>query len=452
MIALTVSPQKNKHKLIGFGTEWDPFIRRDFNKTIRPDSEVAEMTERRVRTIAPQRMRMMVQPQWYEPVDYQKEAVKTRFDFETGAVKALMWQLDIAEDMGSIVNLTFWCANAAEKSWLSYHDSFGWCSAPNDAQRYAENIVAFLDYIINQKKLTCVQDVTLYNEPSWAYYTGSTQEINLEHYENMTRAAHAALKESGLLDRVKLVTVEDAENYEWFVKGAERIGDISDYFSAHTYEFSLKNPNADIREHITKRIICAKNNNSDIPLMVDEFGTNNVIPPCKATDIYSYDRGLYLAKFIITALNAGMAGSSYWCMHDQNYSAGNLMETGLWGFEGDSFQIRPTYHSWGLINNYTAAGSEVYPIVSEEDDTVCAVLLKAPDGTASIIVCNLSEEDQNIVINNGVYPQKQYQTVCYSEATVTLLENLPASENFDSTDGTIKCTVPQKAFVIFKSV
>ena len=446
---LHISDSKNTHNLNGFSAEWDPQIFRRWNTDdltsmdpmFNPVNDWS-LFQKRIKAMGIQRSRVWIQPEWFA-----NGAGIYDFTDDNEAVLAVTKQLDLAQEMGMRINLTIWCADRS--SWLGYSNAKDWCSAPNDKEAYADITCRVLQEFLVDRGYSCIQELTLFNEPSWAYYTANGQ-VDFSDYEAMVRIVNQRLTETGLRDKIRLVVSDDAEHTGWYQQSVSALSDIADLYSSHTYAYSLNTPNAVISDWVGGRTSYSLKNGGDKPFLVDEFGTNNVIPPMKATDVYTYERGLFLAKFVINALDQGAAGASYWCMYNQNYGDHNMMEVGLWGFADEAYTVRPTYHAWGIINHYTAVDSEIYAMTSDDSEEVIGVALKAPNGRWSYIIANLTGEEQTYSIVSSHNQQSCYKKVLYTASAVTASDEMIAPTQYAEVSGdTLTGSLPANSFAIY---
>ena len=446
---LYVSESKNLHNLNGFSSEWDPHIFRRWNTdsitTINPmfDPEKDwKLFKNRIKAMGIHRARVWIQPEWFS-------SSSGTYDFSDNneAVYAVTKQLDLAQEMGMKINLTIWCADRS--GWLGYSNAKDWCSAPNNKDIYADITSHVLQEFLVKRGYSCIHELTLFNEPSWAYYCKNGQ-VDFTDYATMVRVVNQKLIDIGLRDKIQLVVSDDAEHTGWYQQSVSELFDIADIYASHTYAYSLETTNKTISDWVRGRTDYSKEHGGDKPFLVDEFGTNHVIPPMKATDVYTYERGLFLSKFVIDALNQGAAGVSYWCMYNQNYGPGNMMEVGLWGFADEKYAVRPTYHAWGMINHYTAVNSEIYAMSSDDSEEIIGVALKAPNERWSYIVANLSDEERSYTIVSPHKQQKSYKKTTYTKKAVTLSDKIIQPTKYTDLNGnTLKGSLPANSFAIY---
>ncbi len=446
-VLLRVGSRANPQPLIGLGTEWDPHIFRSWNceEPGRPGFLAARdwpLFRERIRLLGLQRVRIQIQPEGYEP-----EAGRFDFREDNEAFAAILRQLETAQEYGIRVNATFWCAQ--RESWLGFADSPEWCSAPSDVEAYAENVVQFLREIRIRRGYTCLKEITLFNEPSWAYH-GPGGPVDYPGFVRLFKWTDQRLREEGLRDGIVLVGADDAEHTAWYENCVRDTHAQADMFASHTYAYNLDTPCAVIREWLEGRVAFAREQGEGRPFLVDEFGTNFVIPPMTATDVHTYERGLFLAKFTALALEAGASGISYWCMYNQNYGPNNRMEVGLWGFSDENYAPRPTYFAWGILNTGLAAGSAVFPIETDGQEDVLAVAALSPQGRWSYLAVNTSGAPVQIRLQSPADPADNCEKRLYSPENVAGGDRLPPWTAAQAGTGGLTDVLPGRSFAVYR--
>ena len=436
-VKLKTKNAPNINTLNGFGAEWDPHFWVSFNTRHGIGEADWQLVTDRIRNMRLQYIRVMVLPEWYEPVNDNIDPLKTdweSFDFTTEPVLSLIRQLKFAQEQNITVNLTFWGADNRIPSWLAFPGVESWISAPADIEEWAENVSVLLQYLINKEGLDCIKEITLYNEPDWAYYN-SNNEVDFNHYAAMIRCVRARLQRDGLLEKVRMNISDDAQNPEWLLKVLQELGDQGDMFNSHSYIFNNTDSNDKIYSWYRKLAGDKERYAPGKPYVFGEFGTNNIIDGYHQYDIGTYERGLYYARLAVNFLNAGGAGMCAWVLFDQYYydgpSESAKMNLGLWGFKDEGWSVRPIYHSWALINRYTRIGSEVYTVFSEDPDIV-AIAFRSPQGEWTFLVANSALSEKELTIINENKPDMKLNRYAYTRQT------LPSDDSIITSDGILE--------------
>lgn len=446
-IELEVADVPNPHPLNGLSVEWDPHLFRRWNTGPDVPGRFDPAADwplfcRRIRGMGLHRARMMMQPEWFA-------SAPGVYDFSDGneAVDAVCRQLDLAQETGMHIDLTIWCARS--DGFMGYPQSPDWCSAPTDPDVYVQIAVEIVKEFLVRRGYTCIGELTLFNEPSWAAYAADGA-AHFFDYAVIARKANDLLVREGLRDRIRLVIADDAEHDAFYRQSVDELHDIADLYAGHTYAYGMETPNAVIAAYVAERVAYARDRGSGKPFIIDEMATNKVIPPMKATDSYDYTRGLFLAKLTVTALSAGAAGVSYWCLYDENYDDGLRMEVGSWGMADEGYTVRPTYHAWGLLTARTAVGSAVYPVRSDRPEEVSAVALKAPDGRVSYVVLDLTDVPCPFRLRSAPVREGVFRRYLFSEPTLPADDRLPAHDRTCPVcDGVLADELPAMSFAVY---
>lgn len=449
---LAVSDTPNKFATVGLGCEWDPKLLLPVNKERGVTDEDLELIKQRMSEMGLQSVRMMVMPEWFEPVndnDDPKSADFANFRWDSDEVKCTFAYLKVCRELGVDVTLTWWGAAAGD--WLSYPDCGDWLSAPNDLDEMAENVVTVLRYIKEQLGYDCVKGVILQNEPSYSFKV-SGGAVDFDRYVEYYKTVDAYLKDAGLRDTVKLIGADDAQSLGWYCRAYDALRDVCDMFDSHTYSWSYDMPYLDdmIDEFVGGRV----NYSTEKPYLFGEFGDGSAQGAYAAASTETYGRGLFVASMAVNSLGAGASGLSYWPLHDVYYyyneTGGDnygLMSMGLIGYKTDGeWSYRPTYYAWSLLCNYIPKGSEVYPVTGEDGSLIDAVCVKAPDGTWSLIAVNRSAAEQVVNISTSLFDCEMDSYLFAEDKLPTDGSQIASDGKVTATEGVYSITLPAYSF------
>jgi len=189
---------------LGFGAEWDS-RGYDENKVTPKDFSIIK---KRIKWMEIPVMRiMMLAQRCYLGND--------KFDWNSTTMKELYQHLDLCQELGITVFFTEWGFN---DNWLSVPD----VKNLND-KKFSKIIVKYLDYLINEKKYTCIKYFIFVNEPN---LSGWTWEAWKEGIENLA----TELKKSGLDKKVTLVGSDQSVGDDWHYKTVDQ---LQDYFGVY---------------------------------------------------------------------------------------------------------------------------------------------------------------------------------------------------------------------------
>ncbi len=458
---LTLSPTANKFAIDSYGCEWDPKLYLNANTRRGVGDDDLALIKERMEKLNIQRVRMMILPEWFELKNDNRDpftANPNGFDFDNDEMKSVFAYLDVCEQLGVKVTLTWWGAQRyVGDGWLAFDAVSDWVSAPNDLDEMAENIVYLIDYAINTKGYTCITDLILQNEPSYSFIK-KPGAADIDYYIEYYKTVYNRLKDAGLGDKITMVGGDDAENISWFKKAYDGLKDICGKFNSHCYKGFASDYNIEktVQNYTSQRTQYA----TEKPFYMGEFGDGSTVGAYTATSVDTYERGLFLPVSVVNGLKAGSTGSLYWPLHDVYYydgdpndgSNGGLMKMGLFAYKTDgNWRVRPTYHAWGLICNYLLPGSQVYDITCDYNklDTVAA---QTPDGDWTILAVNRSNKTQTATLTTDriATPLNYY---LYSHDTVTENDEIiGASHVVYAKNGTFSFDIPAESFVVLSNI
>jgi len=111
---------------------------------------------------------------------------------------------------------------------------------------------------------------------------------------------------------------------------------------------------------------------------MNEFGfaDERTIPPNINPIMDEYKYAIYTQMFSIDGLNSGVAGFSFWCLHEVYYIHDTKrMHFGLWNYKDNDWKIRPVYHSVANFCRLTEPGDTVVRCESTNPNHVKAALV-----------------------------------------------------------------------------
>lgn len=377
----------------------------------------------RVKKMEIQKFRVMALPQWYEPVNDNDNPFATdrdRFTFDSPEMESLYKVLDLAQENEMEVCIVVWgCPTGVslldpayahvKTCFMADPSKGGWITGPADYDEWAENYVALIRHLIEERGYSCVNEITPMNEPD-----GGTL-LTSEEYIKMAKVLDARFKKEGLRDKVRFNLSDNTDTRTFYLKEcAENLRDVADIFNSHTYIFGYDTPN-----HV---IFDWEKNNVNIAAgagkkhLVGEFGSNQCVGSTRQRDIDRYERGVLMTRLVLNFFNAGASGVSYWSLIDQNYGRDadyeQMQQLGLWkyireAYKTDStyeriqtdYEVRPQYHSYGLFTRFIKSGAEIYPL-DLGDDFAIGTAFQSSDGKWSYLFANETDESKFLSVSN----------------------------------------------------
>ncbi len=429
-----------KYALAGMGVELDPhFLTQNVaanNGTRAEDRENIIM--RRLRMLDVQRLRVMVLPNWYEPENDNADPMVMNadgFKLRSPEMEELCMVLDDAEQRHLDVTVVFW--GVAPNSFMRPNSGSGWMIGPTEMEEWAENLSVCLNYLIRERKYTCIREVTPVNEPDWSMDMGPVER--LEQYEKMCRVLDERLRRDGLRQYVKLNLSDNSDGGSGthvFLEGTvQRLSDVADLLNSHTYIFGYETPNSRMTTWQQENVAIAERIGK--PHLIGEYGSNQTVGSTVQKDIDLYERGILMSRIAINLMNAGACGLSYWSLLDQYYWVGeaqsrsNMQRLGLWRYlkaeyEGqeifhsltEDYQPRPQYYAFGLLANNIRRGDRVYPIQTGHE-FIAATALCSEKGRWTYIVANATDESRPIRIQNDkLKGKKKFRQSVYIQSSL----------------------------------
>ena len=422
-----------------------------------------DIVVQRVKKMQVQRFRVMVLPEWFEPENDNADPAITdwsKLTFNSIEMKSLYKVLDLAQENGIEVTLCLWGCGTnislydpkyakIKRHFLAENNiSEGWVIAPKDNEEWCENFSILIQYLLNEKKYSCVKAITPINEPSYAYMIDDI--LAPEGYVAMCKNLDKRFRKDGIRDKVQFHLSDDAENPSFLEFCTKELGSVADMFISHIYWLGYHSTNSEmLQKEIHNRKMAEAVGK---PHYVGEFGACNEADFTGQRDMNYYVRGVVLSRIMLNFLNAGSAGASYWCLFDQYYSSsatnGAMMQFGLWKYKKEDYmhwinmyapeqfytplksdyEPRPQYYAYSLLTRFIRIGADVYPL--DLKDELCAgTAFKNRDGKWTYIIVNESGRNLPVSIQTGI--EGNFDIYRYTKTT------LPADDSMIQAEKTI---------------
>lgn len=467
-------------KVEGIGVQFDPhYFSQNASRNVKGLDEAGwELICRRVRDMGIDKFRVMVLPEWIEPQnDNDNPSVIdwTKLVTDSLEMNSLYRLLDLAEEENIAVTFVLWGVSkhytieANNFEAMPYFMSEGnasknWVVGADGvlADEYVENLIAYLELLINKKGYTCIEEVTPGNEPDWSWQINGGAIGDAQSYVEMCRKLDARLKETGLRDKVELNLVDTTydRNEQWLPMGVENLGDVADVFNTHTYNFGYTTANSVIRAWERNNALLAAS--VGLTHFVGEFGSNQTVGATRQKDIDTFERGVYIVRLMNNFFNGGACGMSYWTLNDYyiNKTAdyGQMMQLGLWRSARDEyatesnyrqlvdFQVRAQYFAFALMTKHVPNGADVHPI--DTADELTAATAFCLDGKTVYSFANAGETSHKFALreDGGEFAYYIYE----KDSLPTTDALIEESAVIEVKNGYIAIDVPANTVVLVK--
>lgn len=380
-------------ELEAMGAELDPhFFSQNLTRDDGAKAADWNYVVNRVKAMELKKFRVMVLPQWFEPVNDNNDphrTEKSKFMFESSEMQSLYKVLDLAQEQQMDVCIVLWgcplSVSLLDKEYVHVKTSFMadqkkkdvWITGPTDYDEWAENFSGLIDHLINDRKYSCVKEITPLNEPDGGPL------LTAAEYVKMAKILDARFKKDGIRNKVRFNLSDNTDTRTFYlVDCAENLANEADVFNSHTYIFGYDTPNAAIFNWEKKNVeIAARAGKKHL---VGEFGSNQTVGATRQRDIDRYDRGVLVTRLVLNFFNAGAAGVSYWSLIDQYYGKDadyqQMQQLGLWryvkeAYKTDSsyqrinkdYEVRPQFYAYSLLTRFLKPGARIHPINLNDD-------------------------------------------------------------------------------------
>ncbi len=461
--------ESSGRKTEGYGCQIDTHLYKSYNAMT---DEELQMTYDRALEMNVQNIRTQVFPEWYERgndngdydlFDYESPNVK----MDSAEMQQLFRLLDFCEENEILVDLSFYGCNInfqsedgeIDGSWLGAPFTNNWITAPKlkdesgnafpGYEEYAETVYGLLNYVLNVKKYTCVTEFSVYPEPNLAF-VGADGKVTHSEYVKLCKAVDEKLKKEGIRDQIDYSgpasAVQKVTEFQAYI---DDLDCVYDKYTASTYCFNATDTNENYADFASSLSWMTDEVGKSVGIA--EFGSDYIIDPANQTDIDTYERALFLARYMICLTNNGCTSMKYWVLNDIMYGT-FLMRLGLWQFRNGDWKARPQYYTWSLICKYTEVGSEIFPIHSEDGD-VCGVAFLLPDQSWTYLFCNSGDSSQKVSLVN--YNRGYPKSMNVYEVRESILDGtckpIQSSETLQIADGAVNYTLKANSFVVFST-
>ncbi|MCX6997392.1 MAG: cellulase family glycosylhydrolase [Kiritimatiellaeota bacterium] len=349
-------------------------------------------------------VRVELEQRMYEPK-------RNTFDWDNEEMKALYRILDWCERNKADVFLTqMW----SFVDWNAHPGVPSLQSSPRNMDDFAKGLATLVEYLIKQKKYTCIQWICIVNEPSgnWAWWLGPGNR--LISITPGLKAVRAELDKRGI--SIPL-SAPDYNNLGGPQQGGYDFDSYIGAYDCHSYkgaDASGMKRWADFAHSKGK------------PFLLTEMGDMSCGWGGENPGPAGYKHALSIANKVLSGLASGVDAFNRWSFTNRGDLDGQWQMIRTWDrnekryLDEDSIKPEPIpYYSYAMFTRFLAKHSTVLRSEVAGRD-VAAAALRSPKGNLTFIVLNNGNAAQSVAVH--VDGLKQAATLhCYqiTEAAVS---------------------------------
>ncbi len=378
---------KGFRKFRGLGVQWDPH-------GVHPvtDEEWKTITEH-ARAMDPAFVRLMIYaPTYCAGMGEDGEPV---YRFDSNGVQALLRELD-------------WLESHHVETVLGEWEAPGRFGGPFEGietgdERWTKIIGGFLDYLINEKKYTCIHYFNYINEANseWSWCA------DWEKWRKGILSLHEELVKRGLDGKIGITGPDSVWDEEdaWIRNTAEdkAVHDRVAIYDIHMYPTIEEIRSGKVEEKIRANHLIAP----DKDFYMTEVGmlTGKTMGDSQP-NVKTYAYGVIMADVAAQVISGGLNALSIWDLDDAMHNQGNgypktdIRSLKMWGFfnsvAGRVFgmpeeeKLRPHFFTWSLMCRLFRPGSEVLKTAGDTDMPRITAM-RSPEGRLNMMLVNHSE-------------------------------------------------------------
>lgn len=368
---------------MGFGVEWDPGFWHEWNVKSGVTEADWDLVVKRIAWMKIPVVRMMMQVKWCRDD-------KGKFDWTRPEMKNVCRYLDVCQKQGITVILTDW---GCEPNWLKVAD----ISNVEDP-KYAAAIGTYMDYLLNQKKYTCIKYFIMVNEPNY-----EVKDFN--RWKKGVEQVMSEIKKRGLDKKIVFVGSDESSDESWHRNAVDQMQKILGAYDIHRYAPADQVRSGGLLDFYRTQwdYALAKDPKAGTkPKIVGEAGIHS--PGFSASNNpmhLDYEYGLYMADYAAQAVDAGSWAVCAWMLDDSSH---HNFTWGMWKNKTGGFALKPWFYTWSLLCRTVPAGSTTYRLKAIPDLRIMAASSGAGSAEAwTFCLVNRSDKPKpvKIVVPSG---------------------------------------------------
>lgn len=419
------------------------------------------LSERRIETIEPAMMRMLVLPNWFvkttlEDPTGEQNWKAGNYNFETSEIYTLCKYCETFKKTGTEVQINFGGQIGEPMiSWFAITDVLDMPkSAPADLESFAKAASALLQYLWG-KGYDNVKSLSFYNETDLNNWQNFGDQR--EYWVSMLKLVDAQLKKDGIRNKVKIIGSElSCDSYfqpnvkDWLKYIHDNASGVYDELSVHIYmdDGNKEDPIAFTNtNNVGKFIESLKEEIGDDKLRITEFTWNDRMNGNKGDTSFSESQ----ASQVITFANSGATAAANWffCATSIPQPVGATMSgsaTLLWERPNSVEAVYGSYNEMGLLMRYVPKNSKVVKVTTNDDDIAACAFVKGDDITVLVETDESSSETRDLSIKFDKNLNKTFNRFVYeypsNEGFKQIRLNDGGNAILNTCDGTV--AVPEK--------
>ena len=454
-LAMSLGDTPSVGAFLGFGAETDFYftLNKNTERGVGPD-DIAMLTAR-MKEMKLAAGRVFFSYNWWEPIEGRRgEEFPVWLDF--------LNSLTMMKEAGAEVNICPWGDYFGYAPWQKV--SFGQRSPEGEAlAKTADSLCEMLRYLIVDLGYTNIRYLTLVNEPD-----NQSRDNPYDHglYMELAVLVDQTLRDMGIRDRLYIVGADASSWSEgvdpWFRDTFDAdTGRIFDGYASHSYKYNVR-AMAMVEQWIGRRVkLLSEITEKHTDLIVGEFGMygeeNGTYWQPKTL---TYEYGLFIGAFSLTAVNHGAAQVLYWNLTDTYVTLDNSSASpgdinfrtgyGLWQYKDkNNWEAKPGYYSYSMLSSKTAKGDSVYPVVSGNEDVFGSAFV-SPSGELTVSVVNLKDTAYSVTMDLGeTFDGRMLDYYPFSEEALPVNSRLiPKSGAVTVTGGKVVFHVPANGMAV----
>ena len=385
-------------------------------------------------------LRVELSQRMYEPE-------RKKFDWDNEEMKALYLILDWCQQNEADVFLQQMWGYVA---WNSYPDVHPLVSAPRNLDDFAEGIATLMEYLIKEKKYTCIKYFCMSNEPpggTWGYWWEYGDEKG--NIDDAWKRLKEEFDNRGIDVPISGPDWTDMPPFEEEkLTFAPYLGSID----IHSYQGVTEAGEANLKQWAD----WAHQQNK--PFFLTEFGNMRLGWGKDNPGPKTFTAALSNANDIIRTLRAGADGLNRWSFTNKGNLDGQWQLIRTYNMENKEYykKIEPeneAFYGFGILSRFLSKYSSVVESTTGCPDSVLmSIALLSPKEELSVFIVNLKDENVTVDFNIKAFPNKQMNVYQVTKESV----NKPGFElnplqNFNSSSGKYLLTLPAKSITTVSS-